>query len=53
MKYPSKFHGECKYPNMMKVLHLNPIILFKWNSTINVKNFTIPSITWINMFNMI
>ncbi len=30
MQYPSKFQGECKYPKMMQVLHLNYIILFKW-----------------------
>ncbi len=24
------FHGECKYPVMMQVLHLNSITLFKW-----------------------
>ncbi len=43
------FHGECKYPMMMQVLHLNSIILFKWPFTVNVKNFVIPSFTWINM----
>ncbi len=53
MQYPSKFHGECKYPKMIHVLHLNSISLFKWHSTINVKFFTIPSFTWINMFGMI
>jgi hypothetical protein len=30
MQYPSKFQGECKYPKMMYVLHLNSITLFKW-----------------------
>ncbi len=25
------FHGECKYPMMMHLLHLNSIILLKWN----------------------
>jgi uncharacterized membrane protein len=29
MQYLSKFHGECKYPKMMQLLHLNSIILFK------------------------
>ncbi len=29
MQYPSKFQGECKYPKMMQVLHLNSITLFK------------------------
>jgi hypothetical protein len=29
MEYPCTFHGECKYPKMMQVLHLNSIILFK------------------------
>jgi len=29
MQYPSKFHGESKYPKMMQVLHLNSIILFE------------------------
>ncbi len=52
-QYPSKFHGECKYPKMMQVLHLNYITLFKWHSTINVKNFAIPPFTWINVFGMI
>jgi hypothetical protein len=31
MQYPPKFQSECKYPKMMQVLHLNSIILFKWN----------------------
>jgi len=52
-QYPSKFHGECKYPKMMQVLHLNYITLCKWHSTINVKNFAIPSFIWINMSGMI
>ncbi len=38
------FHGECKYPMMMQVLHLNSITLFERHFTINVKNFTIPSL---------
>ncbi len=25
MQYPSKFQGECKYPKMMQVSHLNSI----------------------------
>ncbi len=25
------FHGECRYPMMMHLLHLNSIILFKWD----------------------
>jgi len=29
------------------VLHLNFITLFKWPSTINVKNFVIFSFTWL------
>jgi hypothetical protein len=29
MQYPSKFHGECKYPKMMHVLHLNSMTLSK------------------------
>jgi hypothetical protein len=53
MQYLSTFHGECKYPKMMQVLHLNSRTLFKWHFTINVKNFAIPSFTWINMFGMI
>jgi len=47
------FQGECKYPMMMQVLHLNSITLFKWPSTINMKNFAIPSFTWINMEGML
>jgi uncharacterized membrane protein len=31
VQYP-KFQGECKYPKMMQVLHLNSITLFKWTS---------------------
>jgi hypothetical protein len=27
---PSKFQGECKYPKMMQVLHLNSITSFRW-----------------------
>jgi hypothetical protein len=53
MQYPSKFHGECKYPKMMQVLHLNSITLFKWHFTINLKNFAIPLFIWINMSGMI
>jgi hypothetical protein len=53
MQYLSTFYGECKYPKMTRVLQLNSIILFKWYSSINVKNFTIPSFIWINMFGMI
>jgi hypothetical protein len=30
MQYPSKFQGECKYPKMMQVLHLNSITSFTW-----------------------
>jgi len=30
VQYPSKFQGECKYPKMMHILHLNYIALFKW-----------------------
>ncbi len=41
------------YQNMIWVLHLNSIILFKWPSTINMTNFAIPLFTWINMYNMI
>ncbi len=41
------------YHNMIRVLHLNSITLFKWPSTINVTNFAIPSFTWINMYDMI
>jgi hypothetical protein len=29
LPYPSMFHGECKYPKMIQVLHLNSICLFK------------------------
>jgi hypothetical protein len=49
MQHPSKFHGECKYPKIMHVLELNSMILFKRPFTINVKNFAIPSFTWINI----
>ncbi len=30
IEYPSKFQGECKYPKMMQVFHLNSKNLFKW-----------------------
>jgi hypothetical protein len=43
LKYIFMFDGECKYPMMMHVLHLNSIILLKGLSIINVKNFAIPS----------
>jgi len=46
MQYPSKFHGECKYFKMMKVLHLNSITPLFHNRCPNSKRYVMVNILW-------
>jgi hypothetical protein len=41
MQYPSKFHGECKYSEMMHVWHLNSITPLFHNTCPNSKRHVV------------
>jgi hypothetical protein len=51
MQYPSTFHGECKYPKMMHVLHLNSITLFKCGEFFNTFIY-LNQYVWYDIVNM-
>ncbi len=55
MQYPSMFHGECKYPKMMQVLHLNSITLSNCEELCNTLIYLNKYVAWysehgINIF---